>query len=84
MTPENLKKMEAEGKKIDGLPYDTWFGWGDDRIYCSELIYKIYRNALAVEIGKTSRLEGVRSLPSRRKSADGSALPRRTSPWKNP
>lgn len=57
LTPENLKKMEAEGKKIDGLPYDTWFGWGDDRIYCSELIYKIYRNALAVEIGKTSRLK---------------------------
>jgi hypothetical protein len=49
--------MEAEGKKIDGLPYDSWFGWGDDRIYCSELIYKIYRNALAVEIGKTSKLK---------------------------
>jgi hypothetical protein len=57
LTPENLKKMEAEGKKIDGLPYDSWFGWGDDRIYCSELIYKIYRNALAVEIGKTSKLK---------------------------
>ena len=57
LTQENLKKMEAEGKKIDGLPYDSWFGWGDDRIYCSELIYKIYRNALAVEIGKTSKLK---------------------------
>ena len=56
LTREALRKMEAEGKKIEGLPYDTWFGWGDDRIYCSELIYKIYWKALAVEIGKTAHL----------------------------
>jgi hypothetical protein len=57
LTPVALKKMEAEGKKIEGLPYDTGFGWGDDRIYCSELIYKIYWKALAVEIGKTEHLK---------------------------
>jgi cell wall-associated NlpC family hydrolase len=57
LTADNLKKMEGEGKKLEGLPYDSFFGWGDDRIYCSELIYKVYRNALNVSIGKTALLK---------------------------
>jgi hypothetical protein len=56
LTEDNRKKLEAEGRKFHGLPYDSFFGWGDDRIYCSELVYKIYRNALGIEIGKTVRL----------------------------
>ena len=57
LTPENLVKLEKAGKAFEGLPYDTFFGWGDDRIYCSELVYKIYRNALGIEIGKTAILK---------------------------
>ncbi len=56
LTTGSQKKLEAEGKKFAGLPYDAFFGWGDDRIYCSELVYKIYRNALGIEIGKPARL----------------------------
>jgi cell wall-associated NlpC family hydrolase len=55
--PDNTGKMEIAGRKLAGLPYDSYFGWADDRIYCSELIYKIYRNALGIEIGKTAKLE---------------------------
>jgi hypothetical protein len=57
LTPANLGRLKAEGKRFDGLPYDGFFGWGDDRIYCSELIYKMYRNALGVEIGVTRKLK---------------------------
>jgi hypothetical protein len=39
-----------------GLPYDPYFGWSDEKIYCSELVYKIFRNALGLEIGRTARL----------------------------
>ena len=56
LTPENQRKLKAEGKRFDGKPYDSFFGWGDDRIYCSELIYKMYRNALGIEIGATRKL----------------------------
>ena len=48
---------KAAGKAFDGRPYDSYFGWGDDRIYCSELIYNIYRNALGIEIGVTRKLK---------------------------
>jgi hypothetical protein len=56
LTPANLAKLEKAGKAFEGLPYDAYFGWSDERIYCSELIYKIFRNALGLEIGKTARL----------------------------
>lgn len=56
LTPENLKKLKQAGKAYDGKPYDSWFGWADDRIYCSELVFKIYRDALGVEVGATAHL----------------------------
>lgn len=56
LTPANLRKLKAAGKAFDGRPYDSFFGWADDRIYCSELVYKMYRNALGLEIGVTRKL----------------------------
>lgn len=56
LTPENQKKLKAEGERFEGRPYDSFFGWADDRIYCSELIYKIYLNALGLRIGVTRKL----------------------------
>jgi len=56
LTPSNLAKMKAEGKKFQGKSYDLYFDWSDDRIYCSELVWKIYKRALGVEIGNTQHL----------------------------
>jgi hypothetical protein len=56
LTPANLAKLEKAGKAFEGLPYDPYFGWSDEKIYCSELVYKIFRNALGLEIGRTARL----------------------------
>lgn len=56
LTEANLRKLKEAGRAFDGKPYDSFFGWADDRIYCSELIYKMYRNALGLEIGITRKL----------------------------
>jgi hypothetical protein len=56
LTPAALGKIRVEGKKFEGKPYDLAFSWSDERIYCSELIYKIYRRALGLEAGKIQRL----------------------------
>ena len=56
LTAANLAKMKAEGKKFEGKNYDSHFEWSDERIYCSELVWKIYKRALGVEIGKTQVL----------------------------
>ena len=56
LTPENLRKLEAEGMRFKGKNYDPYFEWSDDRIYCSELVWKMYKRALDIEIGHTQRL----------------------------
>ena len=56
LTPSALAKLKAEAKKLKGKPYDLVFGWSDERIYCSELIYKVYYRALGLEAGKVRRL----------------------------
>jgi hypothetical protein len=56
ISPQVLEKMRAEGSKHIGKHYDAAFGWGDDRIYCSELIWKVYKAATGLEIGKLERL----------------------------
>ncbi len=39
-----------------GHNYDLHFGWNDDRIYCSELIWKVYERGLNRRIGQLQQL----------------------------
>lgn len=56
LTPAVLKKMRAAGAKFQGRPYDLYFEWDDRRIYCSELVWKIYKEAVGIEVGRLQRL----------------------------
>jgi hypothetical protein len=56
LTSENLLKMKQEGERFYGKNYDLTFEWSDDRIYCSELIWKVYQRATGIEIGKLEKL----------------------------
>lgn len=56
LTNENLKKMKDYGGKFKGKKYDIYFEWSDDKIYCSELVWKIYKEALDIEIGGLQEL----------------------------
>ncbi|MDQ2793454.1 MAG: hypothetical protein M3Y12_05530 [Bacteroidota bacterium] len=38
LTPAALVRLKAAGRPMLGHSYDLYFGWSDDRIYCSELI----------------------------------------------
>jgi hypothetical protein len=44
-------RLKAEAERYLGRAYDGLFAWSDDRIYCSELVFKAYRDALGVEVG---------------------------------
>jgi hypothetical protein len=48
--------LKSAGDKFKGKPYDPYFGWSDDRIYCSELVWKMYKQGLGVEIGPLQKL----------------------------
>jgi uncharacterized protein YycO len=57
LSPSVLKKMKATGEQYLGKHYDLYFEWSDDKIYCSELVWKIYKEAVGIELGKLQRLE---------------------------
>lgn len=56
LTPTTLTKMKQVGDQFKGKNYDWTFEWSDDKIYCSELIWKIYQRATGIEIGKLEKL----------------------------
>lgn len=50
LNAETLKKMKAYGNQFIGKEYDAYFEWTDNRIYCSELIWKIYKSGAGIEL----------------------------------
>lgn len=57
LTPEVIKKMKTVYKNFAGKHYDLYFEWSDNRIYCSELVWKIYKNGADIEIGTLEKLK---------------------------
>ncbi|MFL5728131.1 MAG: YiiX family permuted papain-like enzyme [Cytophagaceae bacterium] len=57
LTTEVVKKMKETAKGFEGKNYDLYFEWTDANIYCSELVWKIYKRAAGVEIGKLEKLK---------------------------
>jgi hypothetical protein len=49
--------MKKNCSKFLGKNYDIYFEWSDDRIYCSELVWKVYKNVLNLEVGKVQQLK---------------------------
>lgn len=56
LTPEILNNMKQISEEFNGKSYDLTFEWSDDKIYCSELIWKIYQRATGIEIGRLQKL----------------------------
>ena len=51
LTREVTRSMLEIGRGFEGKHYDLKFQWSDDQMYCSELVWKIFKRALNVEIG---------------------------------
>jgi hypothetical protein len=56
LTAKEIARLRAAADGYEGKPYDLYFEWSDARIYCSELVWKMYRDALDVELGDLQRL----------------------------
>ena len=55
LTAEKIVKMKQQGRKYLGRNYDLYFRWDDRRIYCSELVWKIYKYGAGIEVGRLQR-----------------------------
>ncbi|MEZ4601546.1 MAG: YiiX family permuted papain-like enzyme [Syntrophotaleaceae bacterium] len=56
LTPDAISKLRQAADKFQGKSYDLTFEWSDDRIYCSELVWKIYDRGVGVRIGNLQKL----------------------------
>jgi hypothetical protein len=56
LTPEHISALHEAGARFLGRSYDLTFDWSDERIYCSELVYKVYDRALGIKIGELQRV----------------------------
>ncbi len=56
LTNSTLTQMKKIGEQFKGKPYDIYFEWSDERIYCSELVWKIYKQTTGIEIGQLEQL----------------------------
>lgn len=53
----DIKKMKKIAKAYLGINYDLKFLWSDDKMYCSEYVWKIYKRGLNVELCKLKTLK---------------------------
>ena len=56
LTPEQVDAAARRRTTFEGKPYDLYFEWSDERIYCSELVWKMYQQALGMRAGQLQKL----------------------------
>lgn len=57
LTAEKKTRMLEEAKKHYGKDYDLSFEWSDDKMYCSELVWKIYDRGASIQLGFLEELK---------------------------
>lgn len=56
LTSKVLDDMRTAGRGMLGKDYDLYFEWSNNRIYCSELVWKIYKDGAHLEVGHLQKL----------------------------
>lgn len=52
LTPDVLEHMRRLGLGMLGRAYDRQFRWSDAKLYCSELVWKLYRRGAGITLCK--------------------------------
>jgi len=55
LTPAVVERLRALGRSWLGRHYDLQFRWDDERLYCSELAWKLYDRAAGVRLASVQR-----------------------------
>jgi len=57
LNSDQIKALRLAADKFKNKPYDLTFEWSDSHIYCSELVWKLYKRALDIQIGDLQKLQ---------------------------
>jgi hypothetical protein len=52
LSKEKIAEMKTMADNLLNKDYDALFEWGDDKFYCSELVWKLYNKNTEIELGK--------------------------------
>ncbi len=56
LTPQGVVKLRQAATRFQGKLYDLTFEWSDSRMYCSELVWKIYNRGPGLHLGRLQKL----------------------------
>ena len=57
LTDSDKTKISKAVKKYVGKRYDAALSWSDDRMYCSELVQKVYKDALEINVATERKIK---------------------------
>ena len=56
LNKSSLDKMQSYSKNFFNKDYDIYFEWSDEKIYCSEYVWKIYKTGANIELCNLEKL----------------------------
>lgn len=56
LNSKQQKLLKTQAETYLGKNYDLAFEWSDNKIYCSELVWKVYKKSLNINVGKLQKL----------------------------
>ena len=56
LTVQQKQKLIKNAEQYLGQPYDLYFEWDNRALYCSEIVWKAYHDALGIELAPLSKL----------------------------
>jgi uncharacterized protein YycO len=57
LSEAQLKRMKEVGENYKGLSYDLRFEWSSDKMYCSEVVWKIYKEGAGITLSKPKKMK---------------------------
>lgn len=57
LTRQQQNALQINAEKYLAKPYDIYFEWNDEAIYCSEIVWKAYNDALGIQLAPLQKLK---------------------------
>lgn len=56
LNPDALKRLKTAAQAFIGRPYDLAFEWSDQKLYCSEIVWKLFDRQLGIQLGELQKV----------------------------
>jgi hypothetical protein len=57
LTAQSLSGLDSLASTFEGRPYDSWYNWSDEKLYCSELVWKLYHRIVGIDLCSLRKLK---------------------------